>query len=359
MRHVHEIAENLFERARDIILVLDAESGAIIDANLAAERAYRLSRAELLARTVFDLRASDHPPVAEQLQLARVTGTLFETVHRRGDGSTFPVEVSSRGEQVAARSCLYSIIRDITERKRLEAERDRLLATTQRALAARDEFLTIAAHELRAPITNVSLQLQQLDRLIARGAPISQVQVAGEHALRATARLTTLIDTLVDAQVARGPLTLALTDIDLAELVHAATERLRVRADECGSGLVIAVPSILGRWDCPRLDQAITNVLLNALKYGCGKPIYITAVADATSVQLTVRDGGIGVRVEDLERIFGKFERAVHLDYGGLGLGLFITRQIVEAHGGRIEVESAPDEGATFRLQLPLRPAIV
>ena len=355
MLHGVEIA-NLFEHARDIILVLDAESGAIIDANLSAEDAYQLSRPELLARTVFNLRASDHPPVVEQLQLARSTGTLFETVHRRGDGSTFPVEVSSRGAMFADRSCLYSIIRDITERKRLEAERDKLLATTQRALAVREEFLTIAAHELRAPITNVSLQLQQLDRLIARGAPISQIQIAGEHALRASERLATLIDTLVDAQAARGPLTLAPTELDLAELVAAITERLRARAAECGTELVIDVPSIRGHWDRPRLDQAITNLMLNALKYGCGKPISITAVVEPTSVQLTVRDGGIGVRAEDLERIFGKFERAVHLDYGGLGLGLFITRQIVEAHGGRIEAESAPDEGATFRVQLPLRP---
>jgi len=356
MRHGHEIAGNLFEHARDIILVIDAESGEILDANLAAQHAYLLSRDELLSRTVDDLRGTDQPTVAEQMQLARTTGILFETVHRRGDGSTFPVEVSSRGGQIADRSYLCSIIRDITERKRLEAERDRLLATTQRALATRDEFLTIAAHELRAPITNVSLQLQQLVRIIARAAPLSQIQVASEHALHASARLAKLIDTLVDAQAARGLLALAPADVDLAEIVRAVTERLRLRAEECGSELVIEAPSIVGHWDGPRLVQAITNVMVNALKYGCGKPIYLTAVAHPTSVELTVRDGGIGVRVEDLTRIFGKFERASHLDYGGLGLGLFITRQIIDAHGGRIEVESAPDEGATFRLQLPLRP---
>lgn len=352
MQHEAEIAGYLFAHARDIILVIDAERGAIIDANRAAELAYLLTREELLARTVFDLRA-DATPVVEQMRIARDTGILFEALHRRADGTTFPVEVSSRGEMLAGRPCLFSIIRDITERKRFESEREMLLATTQHALALRDEFLVLAAHELRAPITNVSLQLQHLCRLVDRGATLPGIKVAAEHALDESARLTKLIERLVDAQAARGPLFLDRSELDLAELVQDVIERLRVSAEQVGSALVVDVPSIRGSWDRLRIDQVITNLLLNALKYGRGKPVDIRATAAPGSVELVVRDGGIGVPSEDIHRIFGKFERAVPDNYGGFGLGLFITRQIVDAHGGRVEVESASGQGATFRVVLP------
>lgn len=353
MQHGAEIATYLFEHARDIILVIDAESGVILDANRAAERAYRLSREQLVSRTVFTLRPDGSPPVTEQMRVAAEAGILFETTHRRGDGTEFPVEVSSRGEVLDGRPCLFSIIRDITERKRLELERDQLLAATQHALALREEFLMIASHELRAPVTGVSLQLQQLDRLIRRGSPREQIQLAGERALRESARLTTLMDTVLDAQAARGALAIEPTDVDLAEVVAEVVERLRVRAEQAGSQLEVDVPSITGRWDRVRLDQVITNLVLNALKYGAAKPVTIRASADANECRLSVSDHGIGVLAEDADRIFGKFERAVHTNYGGLGLGLFITRQIVEAHRGTISVVSTPGLGTTFEVRLP------
>lgn len=353
MHHDPEITSYLFEHARDLILVIDAGSGRILDANQAAEVAYGYTRDELLTLTIFAIRAESDAEVTEQMRTASELGLLFETVHRRRDGSTFPVEVSSRGELVGGRRALFSIIRDITERKRFEAEREELLAATQRALQLRDDFLMIASHELRAPVTNISLQLQQLHRQIDRGAPRAQLRVMSDAAFHETGRLTSLIDALLDAQQAKGQLALEVADVDLGELVQDVTNRLRSRADQVGSELVVEVPSIRGRWDRLRIDQVVTNLLLNALKYGRGRPVRVAAGEQGALVRLEVHDQGIGITSEDVQRIWGKFERAVPAHYGGIGLGLFIARQIVEAHHGHVDCESVPGEGSTFRVMLP------
>ncbi|MFN0246653.1 MAG: ATP-binding protein [Kofleriaceae bacterium] len=353
MQHDPDITAYLFEHARDIILVIDADDGRIVDVNAAAERAYGYRRDELLAMTIFDLRP-DPGIVSQQMRIADTQGILFDTLHKRRDGSTFPVEVSSRGENMSGRRCLFSIIRDISDRKRFESEREDLLSTTQHALSMRDDFLVIASHELRAPLTNVSLQLQNLQRLLDRGATRAHLRVLADAAVRESGRLTSLIDMLLDAQAAKGVIRLDLADLDLAELVADVADRMRPRAEAAGSELVIDVSSVRGRWDRLRMDQVLTNLLHNAFKFGRGRPVRMAAGGDATSARIEVMDHGIGVSEDDIERIFGKFERAVPSHYGGLGLGLFIARQIVEAHKGRLEVTSAPGVGSTFRVMLPL-----
>lgn len=349
-----ELAAYLFEHARDCLLVIDADTGQILEANHAAEDMYRCTHAELTRQKIFELRTEPQPAVTEQMKVASMAGILFETLHRRADGTQFPVEVSSRGITLRGQRRLFSIIRDITERKRLEAEHDQLLATTQRALMLRDEFVTIASHELRTPVTNVSLQLQHFIRLLDRGAAPEQLRDTAEAALRESWRLTSLIGALLDAQIAKGELELERSTVDLAELVDEVTRRLRVRAEQVCSEIVVDVPSILGRWDRLRVDQVVTNLLVNALKYGRGQPVKIVGRLEGDHAMLEIVDRGIGVPASELDRIFDKFERAVPSQYGGLGLGLFITRQIVHAHRGTLQVESTPGVGSTFRVRLPL-----
>lgn len=353
MAHDAAITGYLFKHARDIILVICARTGIIIDANPAAEDAYRYTREELLARTIYDLRFELGPAITELAPIAMSTGLLIETVHKRSDGTTFPVEVSARGETLAAGPALFCIIRDITERKRFETEREELLLATQRALAVRDEFLVIASHELRAPVTNISLQLQQLSRLIERGAVRAALKVVGEAVHGEARRLASLIDALLDAQAVKGQLVLDRSDVELSALVADVVDRLRSRAEQAGSEIIVDVPLIHGHWDRMRIDQVVSNLLTNAIKYGCGRPVRVVAGTDGAYARLEISDEGIGVSQEDVDRIFGKFERAVPSQYGGLGLGLFISRQIVEAHGGMILVHSTPGVGSTFRVLLP------
>lgn len=349
------LAAFLFEHARDIVLVIDADDGRVIDANAAAEQAYGYTRAELLARTIYDLRGVERQVVVAQMKLADSEGILFESFHQRRDGRRFPVEVSSRGETLGDRRLLLSVIRDISARKQLEAEREALMQTTQRALALRDEFLVVASHELRSPVTNISLQLQQLQRLVDREMPAHPaVSAAACAALGEITRLSALIDTLLDAQVVAGEIVLARGPVELADLVREVVARLRARAELAGAEVRVAVPDVRGHWDRMRLDQVLTNLVLNALKYGLGKPVDVTGTVAKHAVELEVRDHGIGLEPADVPRIFDKYERAVPPAYGGLGLGLYLSRKLVEAHGGTLRVESRPGEGTAFRITLPL-----
>jgi len=360
---VAELYRELHDHVRDIILVIDADTGRIVEANRAAEQAYQYARGELLALSIYDLRVEPPPSVSDQMRTADREGYLFEALHRRKDGSVFAVEVSSRGETLGQTRYLLSIIRDITERRRAqeehqraELERERLLATTQHALATREEFLWVASHELRTPITIVSLQLHQLRRSIDRGDPPDRLTASAEAALAHVDRLSALVQRLLDAsQLDNGP-RLDLGDVQLGDVARNALERVRSQTDAAGIDITIEIPAVTGRWDAVRLEQVLINLLSNAVKYGLRQPVSVTARLDLDVVHLEVRDRGIGLPASETDRIFGKFERAVSTaHYGGLGLGLYIARQIVEAHRGWIEVESAPGRGSTFRVTLPLR----
>jgi two-component system, LuxR family, sensor kinase FixL len=352
--HDPEIARLGFEYARDILLVIDAQTGQILDANLTALATYRYTRDELLGRTIFDLRAADLTPVAEQMRRADSEGILFESLHQRSDGSTLPVEVSSRGHTIAGRRVLLSVVRDISARRHQEAERELMIDTTRRALALRDEFLAIASHELRSPVTNVSLKLQHIVRQLERAGAEPGLATATREALGETTRLATLISALLDAQSVAAGVTLARAPLDLAELVRDVAVQLRERAEVAGSKLEIDVPAMVGMWDRMRLEQVFVNLLTNALKYGQGRPIEVRGELLGERAVVAVRDHGIGIAAEDVGRVFEKFARAVPSEYGGFGLGLYIARQLVEAHRGQIGVASVPGEGTTFRVELPV-----
>jgi PAS domain S-box-containing protein len=350
-----ELYRELHDHVRDIILIIDADSGRIVEANRAAIQAYQYTRDELLALAIYDLRVDAQISVTDQMRTADRQGVLFEALHRRKDGTLFPVEVSSRGETLDDGRYLLSIIRDITERRRAEEERERLLIATQKALAAREEFLWVASHELRTPITIVSLQLHQLRRAIDRGERSDRLTASTDAALAHVERLGALVQRLLDAsQLESGP-RLDVADVDLAEVARSAVERIRSQAD-VGPDIAVEVPAIVGRWDPVRLEQVLLNLLSNAVTFGLRQPIQVSADVDRDLVHIEVRDRGIGLAPAEIDRIFGKFERAVSTaHYGGLGLGLYISRQIVEAHRGWIEVESIPGRGSTFRVTLPLR----
>jgi PAS domain S-box-containing protein len=330
----------LFEHVRDIVLMIDADTGSIIDANHAAELAYQLTREQLVSRSIFDLRPEGDDRVERQMRVADANGTMFETVHMRADGTSFPVEVSSRGETIDGQRVLLSIIRDITSRRQLEE--------------LRDEFLVLASHELRTPVSNIGLRLQQLVRTVERGGTTEQTLADSRMALDELRRLSHLVDTLLDAQVARGRIELEREELDLGALVRDVAQRQRGHADRIGSELTIETIPLYGRWDRARVEQIVTNLLTNALKYGAGKPVRVVVAADQADAVIEVHDRGIGLARRDLVRIFDKFERAASPEsYSGFGLGLYITRKLVDAHGGRIEVASEPGKGAMFRVRLP------
>ncbi|HEY0095550.1 MAG TPA: HAMP domain-containing sensor histidine kinase, partial [Archangium sp.] len=232
-----------------------------------------------------------------------------------------------------------------------------LYREAQKAIGLRDGFLQVAAHELRTPVTALKLNVQALVGCTRREEAWSERTVARLTGLeRGVSRLGVLVAELLDvSRITSGRLVLHPEELDLAGLVREVAERLRPEAARAECALRVRVPGpVVSRWDRLRLEQVLSNLLSNALKYGAGQPVEVALSTSGARVFLRVRDEGIGIETAAQERIFERFERAVSdRHYGGLGMGLWITREIVTAMGGTIHVESAPEQGATFIVELP------
>ncbi len=236
-------------------------------------------------------------------------------------------------------------------------------AQLEEAVRVRQDFLSIAGHELKTPLTSVMLNMHAVDRsLKASGATRNEPRLAARwQALgRQLGRLQGLVDQLLDvSRITAGRMVLTPETLDLGELVRETVARLSP-APEGGAIEVQATAGIAGSWDRLRLEQILTNLLSNAVKYGAGRPITVEVGAagpgDDADVWIAVRDRGIGMSTDELGRIFGRFERGVsERNYGGLGLGLWIVQQVVDAMRGTIAVDSAPERGSTFTVRLPRR----
>ncbi|HEX5750972.1 MAG TPA: ATP-binding protein [Archangium sp.] len=235
----------------------------------------------------------------------------------------------------------------------------RLYHEARQAVALRDEFLGIAGHELRTPLTALKLGLQNLSRQAEALGQRERLSKWITNCQRQGERLGRLVNDLLDVgRLTSGRLALVCQEMDLPALVKEVVGRLRPELEQAGCRVSLALESPLsGYWDRSRLEQVLTNLLSNAAKYGKGRPIELRAWAlPGDWVCVSVRDEGIGITPEDQARIFGRFERAVsERHYGGLGLGLWISQQLVARLGGHIRVRSEPGKGATFTVELPRR----
>jgi signal transduction histidine kinase len=234
-----------------------------------------------------------------------------------------------------------------------------LLGDLRDAVRVRDEFLSVASHELRTPITTLALQIDGLPRALRQ-------QVGGELPenlarrlvliRRQVDRLSSLVSSLVDvSRISSGRLELSRERADLVEIVRSVTERFGDDARRSGSSLGFEGDGpIWGDFDVSRVDQVVTNLVSNAIRYGLGKPITIGVARDGDRARIWVEDRGIGIAPQHQERVFQQFERvAPSTSYAGLGLGLWISRQLVEAMRGTISVRSVVDAGSTFTVELP------
>ena len=229
------------------------------------------------------------------------------------------------------------------------------------AVVARDEFIAVAAHELRTPLTALTLSLQGLLRVqLAEDPPAPaprNVDAKLNRALRQMDRLTWLVENLLDvSRIANGPMMLDRERVDLGELTREVAEQMRDGARDPSLLTLDAPPGVVGFWDRFRLRTVLSNLVTNAFKFSTSQPVELAVRADGGLARLTVTDHGIGIRPEDRERIFLRFEQAASRNYGGLGIGLWITRQTVTAHGGRIWVDSELGKGSVFTVELPLAP---
>jgi signal transduction histidine kinase len=239
-----------------------------------------------------------------------------------------------------------------------DADKDRLIEELRAAVRARDEFVAIAAHELRNPITPILIQIGLLhaaanDPNRCRPELIAPRVERLESAIQEFVRRSTVL--LDVSRIASGNIRVDLADVDLSALVDRVISRATLAAQRARCRLHEEVQEgVTGLWDPLALEQVTENLLTNAIKFGAGKPVTIVLHADDQTAQLTVRDQGIGISEEDRSRIFQRFERAVtQREHGGFGIGLWLANQLIMAMAGTITVESAPGEGSRFTVTLP------
>jgi PAS domain S-box-containing protein len=309
-----------------------------------------------------------------ELEEATLTGQFEDEGWRlRKDGTRFWASVvitTVRNEQGKLIG-FSKVTRDMTDRRRLEEKLRRAneeldqrvqqrTAQLEEAVRSRDEFLSIISHELRTPLTSLKLQIQtavrQLDRNnteMFQERAVKFVNGAGKQ----LDRLSRLIDDMLDVpRISMDRLAIEKAPFDLTELVREAMERFELECKKTGCTIEFSDDGpILILGDRHRLDQVMSNLMLNALKYGESKPIHLSVRKAGEKALIEIKDQGIGIAVKDQDRIFDRFERAVSANaVSGMGLGLYISQKIVEAHHGRISVQSELGKGSTFIVKLPI-----
>lgn len=302
-----------------------------------------------------------HPELESEDELVLKDGRTFERFSR-------PHRLD---EEIVGRVWSF---RDVTFRRRAEAERGRLLADehrarreteqafreAQKALGLRDEFLAVAAHEMKTPLTSMKMQIQRLERMLdgvaCEPAEAARLRAGVAAALRPMRRFQELSDELLDiTRFSSGGTEPRYEPLDFREVVAEQLQRQSEAAEKARSELRLeCADPIPGESDRQGLERIVCHLLANGLKFGAGSPLTVRLAADADLVRLQVTDHGIGIAPEDQARIFERLERAADSrHYGGLGLGLWLVRQSAEALGGRVTVESALGQGATFTVELP------
>lgn len=352
------------------LVLLDAD-GRIVEWNEGATSVHGWEEAEILGKSaaVFFTPedVADGRP-GQVLRIAAAEGRFAEQGWRvRRDGNRYWADVivtALRGPD-GALTGFADATNDGSDRNRVESEliamivrEQEALRAAEQAIVARDHFLSVASHELRTPLTSLQLLVQSLlrgARRENRSDDAEQRKLASID--RHVIRFANLIEQLLDvSRITSGKLEIHRERLDLAEVVRDVVARFEADLAKSGCNITVrADDSLVGEWDAFRMEQVVGNLLSNAIKYGGGAPIEIDLEEKNGMACLRVRDHGIGIAPKDQERIFQRFERAVSdLHYGGLGLGLWIVRQTVEAQGGRIAVESDAGKGATFTVELPV-----
>ncbi|HEX5749852.1 MAG TPA: GAF domain-containing protein [Archangium sp.] len=252
-----------------------------------------------------------------------------------------------------------AFVEDLAWRAALAVDNARLFHQAEQAVAARDDFVAIATHELRNPLSALSLQLTALQRTVDAGHMPTEDKLRQSlvTARRQTERLERLVSHLLDvSRVSTGHLELEREEVDLAQLVHWVVVRFEEKLAEAGCTAVVrAEAPVVAKVDRLRVEQVVMNLLSNAMKYAAGQPVELHVEHREGTAVLGVRDFGPGITPEMQARIFERYQRATGKHAReSLGLGLYVSRQIARAHGGELKVESTPGQGAHFLLHLPL-----
>lgn len=294
---------------------------------------------------------AEHKPYLHEYRIITKDGKI-KWVHSRGQAT-----YDKNGKPLT----LAGVLMDITSKKVSEEQLSKLASDLQLAVATRDEFLSIASHELKTPLTSMKLQTQSIQRSMSRGLSESitpqKITRLVENTATQVNRLNRLVDDMLDiSRIQSGKYSLHTEKHNLGEVVGHVFEQFKEQFDHAHSEATLTIENeAIGEFDRFKIEQVITNLLSNAIRYGAGKPIVVKLLSSSDRAYLSVTDQGIGIDPENFEKVFNRFERISDVKkINGLGLGLYITKQIVQAHHGKIGIESELGKGATFIVELPL-----
>nr|WP_228531115.1 MULTISPECIES: ATP-binding protein [Myxococcaceae] len=337
----------LLEQLPVAIALVRPGSGQLLLANALAARTLG---ALLEGRAPGEWQAEDGRPLTPETlpQVRAARGEVLDALGLACGERRWVVTSARIAEGLGHEATCVLAFQDVTELKRAEQ-------ALERSVRDRDEFLSIASHELKTPLAGLTLQVHRLLQVAAAPHGPGELARRAEPMRRSVARLDKLVQSLLDvSRIRSGRLALEREVLDLSELTREVLERLAEPLAQAGCALEARIaPQVVGFWDRLRLEQVLVNLVTNASKYGAGRPVQVVLDAEGPRARLWVSDQGIGIAAEEQVRIFEPFERAVSSrHYGGFGLGLWIVRQVVEALGGSVRVQSRPGEGATFVVEL-------
>ncbi len=330
---------NLFDGVFEGIVVHD--KGLIFENNVSFSKIFGYSPSETIGKNLSDFIGPDGQGIKK-------------------DGSSVPIEVCRKNHKIDGKNLQLVAIKDVSEKKKSEENRI-LFEAAQKALKIQEEFVSIASHELKTPLTTIKVVNELIARKIEEEKPglenVAAFKKMNAQLARCTDRLIALVNEMLDfSKFSGGEIALSKERFDLRLLLAEVIEATKFNSTKGTYNLIklsMDHPVIVYA-DRLRIHQAIENLILNAIKYGNNKPIDVSLVSLGHDVKTVVQDHGIGIAKEDQSRIFQKFERAISSRYiSGLGLGLYIAKTIVDAHGGRIELESAINQGSSFSIVLP------
>jgi PAS domain S-box-containing protein len=365
LRDAEERMRSVVNHVVDGIITID-EHGSIESFNPAAQQIFGYGPAEVMGKNVKLLMPepyhSEHDGYIHNYVTtghAKIIGIGREVTGRKKDGSVFPMELAVSAFHIGNRRYFTGIVRDITERKRLQDELQQRLHDLADADRQKNEFLAMLSHELRNPLAPMRNALYLLKNVRQPDGGMEQVHGMMERQLQ---QLVRLVDDLLDvSRIIRGKIDLRRERVDLRQAVERAAETARPVIDAYGHELTLSLPGepVPVSGDLVRLAQAISNLLTNAAKYSkAAAPIELALMRDGGEALVTVKDRGVGISAELLPRIFDLFvqgEHALARSQGGLGIGLTLVKRLIEMHEGSVAAFSeGPGRGSEFRIRLPI-----